>query len=142
MNRLLCIVVLLVSSALAFAADGPPAPGATGETVAPGAPGASGGSFGGLGPMILLPLVFAFMYFIVIRPQRREEKKRKELIEAVKRGDQVVTIGGLHGEVVAVGETTIDVRAGVDGHDTVLRFNKGAIASNVDQAKADAAKGK
>lgn len=139
MPRILSVLVLLVTAtAVLVGADGPPAPGAAGETAAPGQPGAGGG-LSGLGPMLLLPLVFAFMYFIVIRPQRREEKKRKELIEQVKRGDKVVTIGGLHGEVVAVGETTIDIQAGMGGHDTVLRFNKGAIASTGDQA---AAKGK
>jgi len=78
--------------------------------------------------LIMLPLVFGLMYFIVIRPQRREEKKRKELMNSLKKGDEVVTIGGLHGEVVSVGETTVDLKVGVND-DTVLRFNKGAISS-------------
>ena len=135
MPRILSVVVLLVIAiATLVGADGPPAPGAAGESAPAGQPGQPGG-LSGLGPMLLLPLVFAFMYFIVIRPQRREEKKRKELIEAVKRGDKVVTIGGLHGEVIAVGETTIDIQAGVDGREAVLRFNKGAIASAGDTAK-------
>jgi len=136
MPRILSIVFLIITAtALLVGADGPPAAGATGEAPAPGQPAGGGGAFGGLGPMLLLPLVFAFMYFIVIRPQRREEKKRKALIEAVKRGDKVVTIGGLHGEVVTVGETTVDIQVGVDGKDIVLRFNKGAIASAGDAAK-------
>lgn len=143
MPRILNVVFLiLTATALLVGADGPPAAGAAGETAAPGQPAGGGGAFGGLGPMLLLPLVFAFMYFIVIRPQRKEEKKRKALISEVKRGDEVVTIGGLHGKVITVGETTVDIQAGVDGNETVLRFNKGAIASVGDQAKADAAKGK
>ena len=142
MSRILSVVFLiLTATALLVGADGPAAAGATGQA-APGQPAGAGGGLGGLGPMLLLPLVFAFMYFIVIRPQRKEEKKRKELISQVKRGDEVVTIGGLHGKVIAVGETTVDIEAGIDGNETVLRFNKGAIASVGDQAKADAAKGK
>ena len=143
MPRIISIAFLiLTATALVIGADGPGAgAGATGQTAAPGQP-AGGGSFGGLGPMLLLPLVFAFMYFIVIRPQRKEEKKRKELIGQVKRGDEVVTIGGLHGNVVAVGETTVDIDAAIGSGESILRFNKGAIASVGDQAKADAAKGK
>ena len=142
MPRILSIAFLiLTATALLVGADGPGAgAGATGQTAAPGQ--ATGGGMSGIAPMLLLPLVFAFMYFIVIRPQRKEEKKRKELISQVKRGDEVVTIGGLHGKVVAVGETTVDIDAAIGSGESILRFNKGAIASVGDQGKADAAKGK
>lgn len=129
MSFLRSLLVLLPF--LLAAADGPSAPPA-----APGGQPGSAGGGGGMGMLLMLPMIFALMYFIVIRPQRREEKKRKELMGALKRGDQVVTIGGVHGEVIAVGEATVDLRINTAGAETVVRFNKGAVASQVDAAKA------
>ncbi len=124
--------LILLIPALLMAADGPSAPAPS------DAPGGAGGGVGGssMGMLIMLPLIFGLMYFIVIRPQRREEKKRKELMSALNRGDKVTTIGGIHGEVVAVGEATVDLRVNVSGAEAVLRFNKGAIASTIAEPKA------
>ena len=80
------------------------------------------------------------MYFVLIRPQRKEEKRRKEMMAQLKRGDRVVTIGGLHGEIVAVGEATIDAMAGEPGREVVLTFNMGAVQAPA--AAAVDAKGK
>ncbi len=137
MNRVLALLVVS-ATALAVAADGPAATTGAGSATAGASP--VGGGSGGL-QMIALPvLILGVMYFLLIRPQRKEEKKRKELIGALKRGDRVVTIGGLHGEVVAVGETTVDLRVGKDGSDLVMTFNRGAINANLEQAKAAEAK--
>ncbi|MBA3684871.1 MAG: preprotein translocase subunit YajC [Planctomycetes bacterium] len=134
MNRVLALLIVS-ATALAVAADGPAA--TSGSTpVAPGSGAASSGG-GGL-QMIALPvLILGVMYFLLIRPQRKEEKKRKELISALKRGDRVVTIGGLHGEVVAVGETTVDLLVGKSGSEVTMTFNRGAINANLEQAKAE-----
>jgi len=121
--------LLVLIPALMMAADGPSAPA---PSTAPGS-GVGGSS---MGMLIMLPLIFGLMYFIVIRPQRREEKKRKELMSALNRGDKVTTIGGIHGEVVAVGEATVDLRINASGNEVVVRFNKGAIASMVADLKA------
>lgn len=104
------------------------------DGLSPAAPGKGGGPdsaapSSGMSMIYMLPLVFGLMYFIVIRPQKKEEKKRKALMGALRRGDQVVTIGGLHGEVESVGEDTVDLTVNVSGAASVLRFNKGAIAS-------------
>mgnify|MGYP000020591145 CR=1 FL=1 len=85
---------------------------------------------------LLIVGMFALMYFLMIRPQRKQEKQRREMIAAVKRGDRVVTIGGLHAEVVAIGEETIDVRPSKDA-EGVLTFNKGAISQVVTDVKKD-----
>ena len=91
-------------------------------------------------PSILLMVgIFAFMWFVLIRPQKKEEKRRKEMIEAMKRGDKVVTIGGVHGVVETVGESTIDVRVG-DGSGLVVTYNKGAVQQNVSAEQANASK--
>lgn len=68
--------------------------------------------------MSILPfvLIFAIMYFLIIRPQRQQAKKRTEMLEAVRRGDTVVTGGGLVGKVTKVGnegELEVEIASGV-----------------------------
>ncbi len=76
-------------------------------------------------PLILIFLVF---YFFIIRPQKKKEDTRKKMIEAVKKGDRIVTIGGIHGTVNRVDDQS--VLAQVDG-EVKMRFDKNAIASVV-----------
>ncbi len=74
-------------------------------------------------PLILIFIVF---YFFIIRPQKKKEDTRKKMIEAVKKGDKIITIGGVHGTVTQVDETS--VLAQVDSN-TKLRIEKNALAS-------------
>lgn len=59
---------------------------------------------GMLGPIFMYGAIFAIFYFILIRPQSKQRKEHDALIRAVKRGDEVVTAGGLVGEVIHVRE--------------------------------------
>ena len=66
---------------------------------------AQGGSTGGSGGMLsLLPfvLIMLILYFLMIRPQSKRQKEKKLMIEAIKKGDRIVTIGGVHGTVVGL----------------------------------------
>jgi preprotein translocase subunit YajC len=131
------IVLLVTAVSLAYAEGGPAAPAGPGApTDAPaGAPAAAGG--GSMWPMLIfLALMIGMMWFMVIRPQKKEEKRRKEMIDSTKRGDEVVTIGGCHGTVEAVGEATVDVRVGKGSETVVLTFNKGAVSANVTAERA------
>ncbi len=65
--------------------------------------GAAGGS-AGLGQFVILPVIFGIMYFLLIRPQQKKMKETKAMIEAVRRGDEVLTGGGIIGKVTKVGE--------------------------------------
>jgi len=70
---------------------------------APG--GAAGGAGGGMAAFQqIIPLVFMFaiFYFLLIRPQQKKAKEHKALLEAMKKGDNVITAGGVHGKVTAV----------------------------------------
>jgi preprotein translocase subunit YajC len=135
-------LLLLSTAALAMAESEPgaapaPAPAPTGTT----APAPGGNQPAGQQPAmgmqwIIFPMILALIYFMMIRPQRRDEAKRRELTNSLKRGDRVVTIGGLHGEIAAVGEKTIDLKVGQDGRETILTFNKGAVSSNAADAEA------
>lgn len=76
-------------------------------------------------PMIL---IFVVIYLFIIRPQKKKEDVRKAMIGAIKKGDRIITIGGLHGKVVQVDETSVLLE--VDG--TVkLRYDKSALSSVV-----------
>jgi preprotein translocase subunit YajC len=133
-------IVLLLTSIMSIIYGDEPAPAAVESTgQAAQQTDGSGGGGGGLPQILMIVLVVGFMWFILIRPQRKEEKRRKELMSSLKRGDKVVTIGGIHGEVATVGETTVEVRVGADGHDTVMKFNRGAIASVLGDTVAKAA---
>ena len=137
-SRFAPVITLLASASLAFAENaGPEAPSAPVAPTAPG--GAPAGGTASMLPTILLMVgIFAFMYFVLIRPQKKEEKKRKEMLSALKRGDKVVTIGGLHGTIETIGEQTIDVRVGTGSNTLVMTFNKGAVNANMSNESADA----
>jgi preprotein translocase subunit YajC len=65
--------------------------------------------------IIMLAIMFAIFYFLLIRPQQKRAKQHKQLIEALKIGDQVVTAGGIHGKVAALQDTvvTLEIATGV-----------------------------
>jgi preprotein translocase subunit YajC len=70
---------------------------AMGTTGAQGEGGAGGSSF-----FFMLIAIFAIFYFLMIRPESKRRKERQQMIDSLKRHDKVVTIGGLHGEVLDV----------------------------------------
>ncbi|MEO8193142.1 MAG: preprotein translocase subunit YajC [Gemmatimonadales bacterium] len=59
-----------------------------------------------LGPIFMYGAIFAIFYFILIRPGQRQRKAQEALIKQVKRGDEIVTMGGLVGEVIHIREST------------------------------------
>ena len=84
--------------------------------------------FGGLGMFLPLILIFVVFYFFIIRPQQKREKKRKAMIEAVRKGDRVITAGGIHGKVHQVESGATSVLLDVDGG-IKLRVEKQSLAS-------------
>ena len=99
-----------------------------------GAPGGSGE--GGSSWMTFLPLVLiiGIFYFLILRPQNKKQKETKRMLEALKKGDRVVTIGGIHGVIQTVKESSVIVR--VD-ENTKLEFSRSAISSVSASAKED-----
>ncbi|REE00587.1 preprotein translocase subunit YajC [Marinoscillum furvescens] len=68
---------------------------------------AGSGGAGNYTQFIMLAGMIAIFYFFFIRPQQKKQKDQKKFIEEIKKGDQVVTVGGIHGKVVAVEDTTL-----------------------------------
>lgn len=77
---------------------------------------AAGGTGGAIGSFLPLILIFAIMYFLLIRPQQKKMKEHKAMVQALRRGDQVVTQGGLIGKVAKVkddNEVEVELAEGV-----------------------------
>ncbi len=83
-------------------------------------------SFGSL--IVTVVLMIGIFYFFLIRPQSKKQKEMEKMLAALKKGDKVVTIGGIHGVVSSTKEKTIILK--VDDN-TKLEFNRSAIASVV-----------
>lgn len=81
-----------------------------------------------LGMLIPFVLIFAIMYFLVIRPQQKRMKEQQALLASVKRGDEVTLSGGMHGRVAQVEEKTVLVEI---ARNTQVKFDKGAIQNIV-----------
>lgn len=82
------------------------------QAAAPAASAGSAGAAGLINGLLPLVLIFGVFYFLLIRPQQRAAKTHREKLANVKKGDQVVTGGGLVGKVVRVDETYVDVELG------------------------------
>ena len=108
-------------SILAEAAESGGAGGANGE----GAPSLMpcGMQSGMLFPLILMGLVF---YFLMIRPQGKEKKRRAAMLAAVKKNDRVTTIGGIVGTVVSVKDNEITLKVD-ESNNTKITFSRSAI---------------
>lgn len=83
-----------------------------------------------LNSLIFLLLLMAIFYFMLIRPQKRRVQQHQQLLESIGVGDEVVTIGGLHGTVRAIGDEDVEIEAAPG---MTLRFVKSAIARRVSE---------
>jgi len=95
-----------------------------------GAPdGAAGGAAGGgvsiWGTLIMFALIIVVFYFLMIRPQNKKQKEAKQMLSSLRKGDRVVTIGGMRGSVVSVKDDTVILK--VDDT-TKLEFSKSAVS--------------
>ena len=75
-----------------------------------------------------LVLIFVVFYFFLIRPQQKKQKEREKVLESLKRGDRVITIGGLHGTVAGIDTEKKTVLLQV-GDNLKLTFDRTAVAT-------------
>ena len=92
---------------------------AAGTAGAAGANGAAAGPYdasAGVGSLISMGLsmvvLFVVFYFFLIRPQKKKEKKTKEMLDALKKGDRICTIGGIYGTIASIKDDTITLIVG------------------------------
>ncbi len=86
-----------------------------------------GGGGGGAGELIFIVVIFAVFYFLLIRPQQKRAKEHRQMVEALSKGDEVVTNGGLLGKVTELGESfvTVEIAQGTSVH--VQRMSVAAV---------------
>ena len=68
----------------------------------------------GMSTIIMLVLMFAVMYFLMIRPEKKRKQKAEEMRNSLKKGDVITSIGGIVGKIVSVGENTIVIETSED----------------------------
>jgi preprotein translocase subunit YajC len=73
----------------------------------------------------MLGSMFAIIYFLMIRPQQKKMKEHRSFVDSLKKGDMVLTAGGIHGKVTSIDENvvTLEVATGV-----LIKINKGHLA--------------
>lgn len=93
--------------------------------------GVEAGAQGGNPIMSFVPLIlmFAIFYFMLIRPQQKKAKEHREMLGNLKKGDRVITGGGLHGRIVEVSDDVLSVDLG----QTVVKVSRGFVSAVVDQ---------
>ncbi|MDR0553432.1 MAG: preprotein translocase subunit YajC [Treponema sp.] len=84
--------------------------------------------------LIPFVLIIAIFYFLIIRPQNKKQKETQKMLSALKKGDKIVTIGGVHGVIQSVKESSVIVK--VD-ENTKMEFSRSAISSVVTAAAAE-----
>ncbi len=89
--------------------------------------------------MLPLVLIFAVFYFILIRPQQTRAKQHQEMLANLKRNDAVVTSGGIHGKIVALGDSVVEIEI---ANNVRIRVDRPQIASVVGKVNGDKAKEK
>ena len=90
-----------------------------------GGAGAQGGGFGAFIPLILM---FAIFYFLLIRPQQKKAKQHREMLGALKKGDKVVSSGGLHGTITGLADDAITMEIAPKVR---VKVSRGSIAGRL-----------
>ncbi|XPV77801.1 MAG: preprotein translocase subunit YajC [Desulfovibrio sp.] len=108
------------------------------DSVAHAMGSAGGDAAGAAGPLAsFLPLIlmFAIFYFLLIRPQQKKAKEQREMLGALKKGDSVLTGGGIYGEIVKAKEDvlTVQIAEGVK-----IKVNRNFVSTRVDANTANA----
>lgn len=99
-------------------------------------PGGEGGGGGG-SPLAFLPfvLIFVLFYFLILRPQQKQSKKKEEMLKSLKRGDNVITAGGIYGRIMNISEddiVSLEISKGVS-----IRIARSGIAGPEGQGKEE-----
>ncbi len=94
--------------------------------------GAEGGGGGGMFTLVWFGLIFVLMYLLLIRPQRKKQKEHNALLKELKKGDKVVTSGGMFGTIFAIDDERGRIVLKI-GENTKLEFLRTSIAAKEDK---------
>jgi preprotein translocase subunit YajC len=117
LSGLLVTVLLLSASCLATAT-----PAGSGNATGTAA---EQSTFDSIWPMLIIMVVFfAFIYFMMIRPQRKRQKEQQTMMQGLQKGDRVITAGGIYGTIESVREDSVIIKV---ESGTTMRVNKGSV---------------
>jgi preprotein translocase subunit YajC len=105
-----------------------------GTPEATGAAGSAGGGTQLITMLVTFGLIIVVFYFLVIRPQNKKQKEAKKMLQSIRKGDRVVTIGGMHGYVESVKEDTVLLK--VDDN-AKIKFSKSAISQVLERKEEE-----
>ena len=95
-----------------------------------GAGGGAQGAQGGMAALIPLILMFAIFYFLLIRPQQKKAKEHREMVDSLKKGDRVITTGGIYGHISNLDDTTVTLEIADKVKIKVVKGNITALAQS------------
>ena len=87
------------------------------------------------GMVLYLVVIIAVFYFLLIRPQKKREKEAKNMMDSLKKGDRIVTIGGFYGKIVSVKDDIVVLNLG--GENNKVKIEKSAVRMVVAASNAD-----
>jgi len=91
-----------------------------------GGNGSTGG--GGMSSLIMMAVIFGIFYFIMIRPQQKKAKEHKQMVEELKKGDRIITAGGMYGTVENLSPTTLTIKI---AEGVKVKITRGSIGTVV-----------
>ena len=102
-----------------------------------GTGGAGGEGAGGFAWFIPLILMFVIFYFLLIRPQQKRTKEHRQMVSNLKKGDRIVTSGGIHGRITGMDDATLTVEIADKVRVKVARGNVSALAQTAAPSQPD-----
>jgi len=102
---------------------------------APGGDAAAQGGGGGASGLIMMVIIFAIFYFILIRPQQKKMKEHKKLVDELKKGDEIITAGGMYATVEGLTPDTLTVKIAEGTKVKITRSSVAGVVTEKDKAK-------
>lgn len=84
--------------------------------------------------LLMFALIIGIFYFMILRPQQKRQKERQKMLDAVKKGDKIVTAGGLHGTIAGLDEKTVLIQV---ADNVKMKFERSAVASIVKEGEPE-----
>ncbi len=84
--------------------------------------------------LIMFALIIGIFYFLILRPQQKRQKERQKLLEALKKGDKVITAGGLHATVAGLDEKTVLLQV---AENVKMKYDRSAVASIIREGEPE-----
>jgi len=90
------------------------------------------GGGGMIGTIVMFGLIFVIFYFMIIRPQQKRQKERQKMLDALEKGDKILTSGGIYGTVIGIEEKVVLVQI---ADNVKVKVDRGSVGNVLKEAK-------